>query len=123
MEEVVAEGEFQLTEFVQTSSGKLQGFKDEVNQVEAFLGIPYAEPPIEALRFRPTVPIHTPDVERNCTAHGPAAPQTAMPFDTLMCVEINYQSEDCLYANVWRPENITTPKPVIVWFHPGAYLR
>jgi para-nitrobenzyl esterase len=110
------------TQVVPTTSGKVQGFVDEANQVEVFLGIPYAQPPIDELRFKPTVPINTPDVERLCVEHAPAAPQTQMPFDTLMCVQIDNQSEDCLYLNVWKPDQGTN-KPVIVWFHPGACMR
>lgn len=113
-----------LTEFIQTTSGKVQGFKDVGNEVDVFLGIPYAEPPVGALRFKPTVRIHTPDEERLCIEHAPAAPQVAMPFDTLMCVQIDHQAEDCLYLNVWTPDTVKgTKRPVIVWFHPGACMR
>lgn len=112
-----------LTQVISTTSGKLQGFKDEGNQVEVFLGIPYAQPPIGSLRFQPTVELHTPDQERLCIEHAPAAPQTAMPFDTLMCVQIDHQSEDCLYLNIWTPDTVkNTKRPVIVWFHPGACM-
>ncbi|CEG70635.1 hypothetical protein RMATCC62417_06498 [Rhizopus microsporus] len=116
--------EFILTDPVSTTSGKIRGFRDETNQIHVFMGIPYAKPPTGSLRFRPTVPLDTPDTERICTAYPPSAPQTNMPFDTLMCVEINYQSEDCLYMNIWRPASAATDnaKPVIVWFHPGACL-
>ncbi|KAI7906680.1 Carboxylesterase [Cokeromyces recurvatus] len=114
-----------LTSPVQTSSGKITGFVDEANEVQVYLGIPYAEPPTGALRYKPTKELVTPYVERVCTEHAPAAPQTAMPFDTLMCVEIEYQSEDCLYLNVWVPVITANNKklPVIVWFHPGACMR
>jgi carboxylesterase type B len=44
-----------LTQTIATSSGKLQGFIDEGNQVELFLGIPYAEASVGPLRFKPTV--------------------------------------------------------------------
>lgn len=88
-----------------------------------FLGIPYAEPPVGQLRFKPTVRLHTPDEERLCIEHAPAAPQVAMPFDTLMCVQIDHQAEDCLYLNVWTPDTVKgTKRPVIVWFHPGACM-
>jgi para-nitrobenzyl esterase len=113
-----------LTELVQTTSGKIQGFKDEGNQVEVYLGIPYAQPPVGNLRFKPTLPIYTPEEERMCIEHAPAAPQTQMPFDTLMSVQIDVQSEDCLYLNIWTPDTIKgTNRPVIVWFHPGACMR
>lgn len=113
-----------LTQVIPTTSGKLQGFKDEGNEVEVFLGIPYAQPPTGTLRFQPTVALHTPDEERLCIEHAPAAPQTAMPFDTLMCVQIDHQSEDCLYLNIWTPDTVKDKKrPVIVWFHPGACMR
>jgi para-nitrobenzyl esterase len=113
-----------LTDFIQTSSGKIQGFKDEGNEVHVFLGIPYAQPPVGELRYKPTVPLVTPNEERMCIEHAPAAPQTQMPFDTLMCVQIDIQSEDCLYLNVWTPDTVKGKKrPVIVWFHPGACMR
>lgn len=113
-----------LTEVISTTSGKLQGFKDEGNEVDVFLGIPYAQPPIGSLRFKPTVELSTPDEERLCIEHAPAAPQTTMPFDTLMCVQIDHQSEDCLYLNIWTPDTVKQKKrPVIVWFHPGACMR
>ncbi|KAI8990058.1 Carboxylesterase, partial [Pilobolus umbonatus] len=112
------------TRVIQTTTGKIQGFVDEGNEVEVFLGIPYAEPPVGELRYKPTVPLNTPDVERECVSHAPAAPQTQMPFDTLMCVQIDVQSEDCLYLNVWTPDTVVeNKKPVIVWFHPGACMR
>lgn len=113
-----------LTEVISTTSGKIQGFKDEANGVQVFLGIPYAHPPIGALRYKPTVELETPNEERICIEHAPAAPQTQMPFDTFMCCEFNYQSEDCLYINVWTPvANKDAKRPVIVWFHPGACMR
>lgn len=113
-----------LTEFIQTSSGKIQGFIDEGNSVEVYLGIPYAQPPVGKLRFKPTLPIDTPNEERLCIEHASAAPQTQMPFDTLMCVQIDNQAEDCLYLNVWTPDTKKgTNRPVIVWFHPGACMR
>ncbi|KAI8883037.1 alpha/beta-hydrolase [Backusella circina FSU 941] len=115
--------DIRYTQVIPTSSGNLQGFVDEANQVEVFLGIPYAEPPVDDLRFKPTVPINTPDVERLCIEHAPAAPQTQMPFDTLMCVQIDNQSEDCLYLNIWTPDVVQgTNRPVVVWFHPGACM-
>jgi para-nitrobenzyl esterase len=113
-----------LTDIIQTTSGKIQGFKDEGNEVEVYLGIPYAHPPVGELRFKATVPLVTPEEERMCIEHAPAAPQTAMPFDTLMCVQIDHQSEDCLYLNIWTADTVKgTNRPVIVWFHPGACMR
>ncbi|KAI7865199.1 Carboxylesterase [Spinellus fusiger] len=114
--------DFSTTQVISTSSGQLQGFVHPVHHIHTFLGIPYAMPPVEDLRFRPPVPYVSDDF-RLCMEHSPAAPQTAMPFDTLMSVEINNQSEDCLYLNVWAPDTQPVKRPVIVWFHPGACMR
>ncbi|KAI9475611.1 MAG: Carboxylesterase [Benjaminiella poitrasii] len=111
-----------LTEVVQTTSGKITGFVDEANEVQVYLGVPYAEPPTGELRFKPPIDIDSPDVERTCLEHAPAAPQTTMPFDTLMSVQIDHQSEDCLYLNIWAPVTTQKDLPVIVWFHPGACM-
>ncbi|KAI8987942.1 Carboxylesterase [Mycotypha africana] len=135
--------ELLLTDSVPTTSGKIQGFIDAASEVQVFLGIPYAEPPVGALRYKKPIPLKAAHIQRQCIKHAPAAPQTAMPFDTLMSVQIDYQSEDCLYLNIWVPTAIASvsgngamadktdeqvskdekkPLSVIVWVHPGACM-
>ncbi|KAI9014545.1 Carboxylesterase [Phycomyces nitens] len=113
------------TSEIPTTSGIIQGFVNPVHDIHTFLGIPYAEPPIGDLRFRPPVPYVDSSQEiKICMEHAPAAPQTQMPFDTLMSVEIDNQSEDCLYLNIWAPDTEPDSKrPVLIWFHPGACMR
>jgi para-nitrobenzyl esterase len=99
---------------VETSVGTLIGSTDE--GVDVFRGIPYAEPPIGALRFARPV------------AH---APWTA-PLDTreseplLRCPQIQDGAmrgqEDCLTLNVYAPQG-ATGLPVMVFIHGGAFIQ
>ncbi|KAI9495987.1 Alpha/Beta hydrolase protein [Zychaea mexicana] len=113
---------------VDTTSGRLQGFTHAEHNVHVFMGIPYAMPPVGDRRYRPPEPYKPegdPATVRQCLQAGRAAPQTQMPFDTLMSIQIDpdNQSEDCLYINVWTPTVDPAAKlPVLFWIHTGACM-
>jgi para-nitrobenzyl esterase len=97
---------------VRTVAGTVRGTRH--GAVAAFRGIPYAQPPVDALRFRAPVPALPWDGVRDASAFGPPVPQTASPPDA---------SDDWLTLNVWSPDLGATGLPVMVWIHGGAYLH
>jgi carboxylesterase type B len=87
-------------------------------RVVSFLGIPYAAPPVGALRWRPPEPVKRWDGVRQADHYGKVCPQPASgdgPAST---------SEDCLYVNVQRPADGDTRQrlPVYVYIHGGGLL-
>jgi para-nitrobenzyl esterase len=96
---------------VRIDSGMVRGVV--VGDVISFKGIPYARPPVGALRWRvPQLPKPWRGV-RDANAFGPSCMQP----------EIENVSEDCLTLNVWRPAALGPPFPVMVWIHGGALVR
>lgn len=84
-----------------------------------FLGIPYAKPPVGALRFRKPQPMEPWDGVRDAKRYGDYCPQPGKP-----ATAVNYlkASEDCLTLNIFTPACDEKRRPVVVWIHGGAYL-
>jgi para-nitrobenzyl esterase len=90
--------------------------------VAVFKGIPYAAPPVGNLRWRAPRPARPWRGTRACRQFAPVAIQaTTLPPSPLPLAP-EPQSEDCLYLNIWTGAALAGERrPVIVWFHPGAY--
>jgi para-nitrobenzyl esterase len=96
--------------------GTLQG--TTVGNMDAFVGIPYAAPPVGALRWLPPQPPKTWYGRRPALKFAPHCPQLASPFGEAS------RSEDCLYLNVFAPHGTKAGAklPVMVWIHGGAFV-
>ncbi|XP_065323913.1 carboxylesterase 1E-like isoform X2 [Gordionus sp. m RMFG-2023] len=91
--------------------------------IQAFLGIPYAESPTEENRFKPPKYKKRWNNIYNALKEPPLCPQEITKFLALFKKNIN---EDCLYLNVYIPNNIKRLQdiklmPVVVYFHGGSY--
>jgi para-nitrobenzyl esterase len=103
---------------VHTSTGWVRGSVE--NGVTVFRGIPFAKPPLGALRFRAPESPEPWDGVRDARAFGPPAPQA--PFPGAPPVATGPDTGEWLTVNVWTPDLHATTLPVLVWIHGGAYL-
>lgn len=99
-----------------TPGGSVRGRSLETDgtTIERFLGIPYAEPPSGANRFRPPVPALPWQGVRDCTAPGPAAPQNPESPAPPGQEPRTWSEQDCLNLNIWSPGTAGTARPVMV---------
>ncbi len=105
---------------VQTDSGRVEGTMDR--GVHAFLGVPYAAPPVGARRFQSPAPPMRWDGVRDGSRFGPVVFQQKMPgiFGELGTPS-QPAGDDCLNLNVWTPDPTAAGLPVLVWIHGGAF--
>lgn len=104
---------------VQVENGRLEG--SEAEGVLSWKGIPFAAPPVGDLRWR--APQSAADWEgvRQATEYGHDCMQK--PFDGDAAPLGTPPAEDCLYANVWRPEKADGKLPVVVWIYGGGFVN
>jgi len=106
---------------VETAQGRLEGA--HTDGVAAFLGIPYAEAPLGALRLRPPRPARGWRGTRDATRFGAAQPQREDPLvSSLGLLHGAHCDEDCLTLNVFTPACDAAARPVLVWLHGGAFI-
>jgi para-nitrobenzyl esterase len=95
--------------------GELEGTL--LRQTRAFLGIPYARPPVGKLRFSPPQPGEFWTGVRDATMFGPICPQPKVgPFAVDFPMD-----EDCLTLNIYTPD--PPPErllPVMIYIHGGG---
>jgi hypothetical protein len=104
--------------------------------VDIFLGIPYAQPPVGALRLRPPESINHTYGILNATLIPTACPQmsqpqfngSALPPDLAALLESvlapsEPEGEDCLNLNIYRPSHVDacSQLPVALWIYGGGF--
>lgn len=116
-----------------TSFGAVQGVDDtKLSGTYFWKGIPFAKPPVGALRWKAPVdpvawsqPLQAQQFGSACMqngrVYGPGANNT---YDATIGTTLNTPvgSEDCLTLNVWRPATADTNLPVIVFLYGGSNI-
>ena len=106
---------------VKTEQGKVHGKSINDGRVNAYLGLPYAAPPVGDLRWKaPEAPLKWKG-NRDATKFGAHCAQGRV-FDDMSFQDAG-PSEDCLFLNVYTPANATgkSKLPVMFWIHGGGY--
>ncbi len=111
-----------MTRLVTVDSGVLAGRRD--GAVDAFLGVPYAAPPVGRLRFRRPRPVAPWTGVRAAHEFGPASVQPGSVRARLVLGACGPHDEDCLTLNIWTPaDRDLAVMPVLVWIHGGAFTN
>ena len=101
---------------VMTTNGPVMG-ASAANDTVVFLGVPFAAPPVNDLRWRSPVPPTPWKEPRNTTVQPPMCMQDPYIYQASV-------SEDCLYLDVYAPADAVgsaTLLPVMVFIYGGSY--
>lgn len=116
---VIAGAKDSLT--VKTENGRVHGKTINNGKVNAWLGLPYAAPPVGELRWKFPQLAAKWTGERDATRYAAHCAQNHV-FDD-MVFQDRGGSEDCLYLNVYAPAGAHAGSnlPVMFWIHGGGF--
>ena len=114
-----------MHEIVETSTGAVRGAVE--GDVARFLAIPYAAPPVDALRFAKPQPHARWDGVRDALEPGANAPQPrARGFprlDIAVLIGDGWRAgDDYLTLNIWKPAGAVSGLPVMLFIHGGGFV-
>ncbi|GAA2211819.1 carboxylesterase family protein [Nonomuraea monospora] len=101
---------------VRVSTGRLRGRTED--GVAVFRGVPFARPPVGALRLAAPAPAEPWDGVREAAAFGPPPPQSRL----LGAAAPDDDDGDWLTVNVWSADPGAARLPVMVWIQGGGYM-
>ena len=114
----ITNGDFDQSLAVKCINGTFVGKKTD--NIIAFKGIPFVgQQPVGNLRWKAPVEVVPDDRVYEAYYYAKSARQRETSSEK---AGYYYQSEDCLYLNVWKADEMTdAKKPVMVWIHGGAF--
>lgn len=104
----------------QTTEGVVVGLEDAATNTHSWKAIPYAKPPVGALRWMAP---QSPEKRSQPLAAGKfcqICPQYIDHDRNPATPQVVTGSEDCLYLNIWSPKNADGKLPVFFWIHGGG---
>ena len=103
-----------------TPDGPLVGTMQAEGRVEAFIGVPYAAPPLGKLRWAPPQPVEPWEEPRDVSAAAPACPQSLIYYPP-----VGPKDENCLFLNVFTAAGAlpSDGKATMVYLHGGSFTN
>ncbi len=115
-----------LADPIKVEGGMIAGTANSTGDVHIYKGIPFAAPPIGALRWKAPQPVAAWKGVKQCDKFGPSPMQAApVPFSMWseeFLIPAAPISEDCLYLNVWTgAKSAKEKRGVLVWIYGGGF--
>jgi para-nitrobenzyl esterase len=104
----------------ETAEGIVAGLENADTNTNSWKAIPYAKPPVGALRWRAPQPPEKRSAPLNADKFCQICPQYIDHDRNPVTAQVVLGNEDCLYLNIWSPKNATGKLPVFFWIHGGG---